>query len=602
MSRGGRWPDIERFVAARQAAHAVETSASALFTALLDAADSAFTDASLEELYQNALTAVQEVLGADSVAILLANEAGDRLVSRASIGLGQPRPVPLAISAGEGVAGRVLATRDPLIVDDLATVKLAWPTLQDEGIASLVAVPINSGDKVLGVLHVGSRKRAQFTLADAELLEFVADRVALALERVRLFEQQRQFADLSAFLAETSRITAEARDFAEALDRLAAAALPALGDICLIDVVDDDSLVRLVAKHRDPARQPLADRLRREFAPDRSGPHPAAAVMRSGQVSWSSHMTDDFLRETTRDDDHYALTRQLGFRSYVAVPIQSDRSVIGTLTMVSCTRRFGAEDVKFAQALARQVGGVLRNAQQLDWATRTSQFLQEALLPGALPEVEGLTVVSRYEAASLSLDVGGDFYDLVVLEGGDVWFMIGDVEGHDRGAAALMGQLRSAARILAPRVASPGELIEELQKSWSTMQFDRMATALVGHVEPGLGTVTMACAGHYPPLLVRDQSAEFLQLPKSPPFGAAVRRPGDWSDTICPGDIFFLYTDGVVSDRSMGVERNLVHLKQAVLDGPLSLQAICDRVLSTRSNGQDDVALLALQRDPPSAT
>ena len=596
MSSGGRWPEFDRLVAARQAAHAVETSASALFRALIDAADSALTDESLDELYQNGLTALRGVFGADSVAFLLANEAGDRLISRASTGLGEQRAVPLTISFGEGMAGRVLATREPLVIEDLTKVKLAWPTLREQGIRSLVAVPIIAGDQMLGVVHVGSRALAQFTLADAELLEFVADRFAVALERVRLFEQHRRLADMSAFLAETARITAEAPDFAEALERLAAAALPALGDICLIDVLEEGRLVRLVAKHRDPARQHLADRLLREFAPDASGPHPAARVMRSGQVSWAARMSDDFLRSTTHDDEHFALTKQLGFRSYLAVPIEADDTTIGTLTMVSCSRRFREEDLEFAQALSRQVGAMLHNAQRLGWAMRTSEILQEALLPSALPDVPGLVIDYRYEAASQSLDVGGDFYDLVVLDSGDVWFAIGDVEGHDRRAAGLMGQLRSAIRIMASRVTGPGELIEELHRSWELMEFERIATALVGKIDAGLERVSVACAGHYPPLLIRRDAADFVRLPSSPPLGVTVRRPENWTHAFQPDDILFFYTDGVVSDRTVGVERNMIYLKKAVLDGPTDLDSICNRVLATQATHEDDVALLAIQR------
>jgi serine phosphatase RsbU (regulator of sigma subunit)/putative methionine-R-sulfoxide reductase with GAF domain len=587
---------VDRFLRAHRASHVVEDAASALLNDLVDAADSAITDDSLEALYTDALGAIRELLDADSVAILLANETGEALIARASVGLGQHRPVGLTIRKGEGMAGRVLASREPVIVDDLSKVALASPTLRIEGLQSVVAVPIESEKKLLGVLHVGSRQLAHFNEADAELLAFLGDRVALALERVRLFEQQRQLARMGTFLAEAGKIIAEATDLEDTLERLARTALLVVGDICLVDVNDEGTLKRLVARHKDSSQQYLADRLRSHYPLDPSGPHPAAEVMRSGHVSWSAHMSDDFLKKTTRDPDHFALTKALGFRSYIAIPIGSNHDVVGTLTMVSCSRRFRAEDVELAQALARQVGAVVGKAQQLDLARRTSHVLQASLLPRTLPDIPGILVHSCYEAAAKSLDVGGDFYDVVHLPGGKAWFMVGDVEGHDRNAAALMGQLRSAARIVAVKGASPAEVVQQLQESWDLMAFERIATVLFGRLDPGVGTLTLASAGHYPPLLLHGRTAEYLPVPAGPPLGSSTKRPSELIADLEVGDILLLYTDGAINERTIGVERAMEQLVEVVLGSELTAEAICDQVLLSQSGHEDDIALLALQR------
>ena len=176
------------------------------------------------------------------------------------------RPSNCSIPAGKGMAGSVLAPREPLVISDLSHVSLVSPVLREQGLRSVVAVPILSDKKVLGVLHAGSRHLDHFTDSDAELLGFLAERLAIALDRVRLFEEQRRLTRVSSFLAETARIMAGASDLTGALDELARAALPVLGDLCLIDVIDDDgTLKRIVARHVDPARQDLADRLRRSL-------------------------------------------------------------------------------------------------------------------------------------------------------------------------------------------------------------------------------------------------------------------------------------------------------------------------------------------------
>jgi serine/threonine-protein kinase RsbW len=596
MASGGRGFDVERYLAAQKAARAVENAAASLWKDLLEAADSAVTGQELSDLYGEAMIAVREALGADSVAFLLANEAEDQLVARASIGLGEFQAVGLKIGAGEGMAGRVLLTRETVILDDISQIPLANPALRDYGLRSLVAVPVISGTTIFGVLHVASRKLSHFSSSDAELLELLGDRLALALERVRLFEQQRRLAEMSVFLAETSRVMAEASDLTATLERLSAAALPALGDICLIDIVGDAALKRLVARHRDPVQQPLVDRLRTEYPPATSGNHPAVRVMKSGQATWSPHMSDDFLRSMTQSEEHFAITKALDFRSYLAVPIEFRDGVVGTLTMVSCTRSLTANDVEFAQSLAQQVGAVVANAQHLELAKQTSYVLQAALLPRALPHIPGLAVHSRYEAASQGLDVGGDFYDLMAVSQTEALFMIGDVEGHDQGAAALMGQLRSAVRVLASQNARPAELVNELRSAWEFMDFDRLATALFGHVDVKSGALSLASAGHYPPLLVGKGSAEFLPVRPSPPLGVRAGTCSPWNGALQKGQILLLYTDGVASDRRLGVEHNMNRLRQTVLDAPGDVEAICERVILTFPDHGDDLALLALQR------
>jgi serine/threonine-protein kinase RsbW len=251
--------------------------------------------------------------------------------------------------------------------------------------------------------------------------------------------------------------------------------------------------------------------------------------------------------------------------------------------------------VEFARLLAQQVGAVVGNAQRLDLVARTSHILQAALLPRGLPQVPGLAVCSRYEAASQSLEVGGDFYDLALLPDGKAWFMIGDVEGHDRGAAALMGQFRSAARMLASQGKGPAELVGEFQASWRLMDFDRMATALFGQIEPSSGDLVMASAGHYPPLLIAGGVAEFLPIAPTPPLGSVAKPAVPWTGTLETGQVLLLFTDGVISERTMGVDPSMARLARVAVEGAATLEAVCDRVVASRAEHEDDIALLALE-------
>ncbi len=769
--------EFEMLVSAEQAGRAVGESVARWWHELGSSADTAVTRTSLDELFQYALVTMREALGTDEVAVLLANDEEDELVARVAVGLVEAVSLDLQIRSGEGMAGRVLATREPLVVDDLSTVQLVSPVLGESGMKSVVAVPILLDGRVLGVLHAGSHQLGHFTAMDARMLEQVADRMAGALSRVRLFETERiarfraeqvadrlarlqnitsllagassrvevatvlagamsskgpkgeieradvwlvhdeparlvrstdepfaggefdeiamdddlpvaavaraseavfvssaadgearfpawsarrmadsafavlplsikeecvgvlaisypaehhfdleereflttvvdqasqaidkariyeeleKLATISAFLARAAKVMAEAPDVQEALDRLATLALAALGDLCLIDVLaDDGSLRRMVARHRDPARQPLVDELHTNYPPDAHGLHPAAGVVMTGRPSWSGQMSDEFLRSTTRDERHFSLTKALAFRSYLTVPLAADGQVIGSITFVSDARSFGVHDVDFAQELAQQVAAVVANAQRFEQADHTAHVLQESLLPQGPPEFPGVRTATRYVPSTRGLDVGGDFYDLVALPGARLGFMIGDVAGHDRSAAAMMGQLRSAARALAGQVHTPGKLVAALRWSWDLLGFERMATGLFGELDPSTGELMMASAGHHPPLMVGPAGSRYLPVKPASPFGAPETAATEWHGRIDPGQVLLLYTDGVVDDRGVGAEASMDRLAHTVADGEVEPQAVCQRVIEALTTERvDDVALLALAVDP----
>ena len=142
---------------------------------LRQAAASAMTPLSLDSVLADALRAIADALSADAAAILLASPAGDELIARASVGLAKEVEVKMRIHAGAGVAGRVLASAEPLIVPDLSRVEVASETLRTSGVRSWAGVPLRSEDRVVGVMHVTSRSVAYFSEDDIEVLEALAE-------------------------------------------------------------------------------------------------------------------------------------------------------------------------------------------------------------------------------------------------------------------------------------------------------------------------------------------------------------------------------------------------------------------------------------------
>ena len=156
------------------------------------------TDASLahldvEDLLSELLDRVREILQVDTAAVLLLDPGGERLVAIAAKGIEEEVTQGVRIPVGRGFAGRIAAEKGPVILNRVDHTNVLNPILRERGICSLLGVPLLSGGEVVGVLHVGSLSPRTFTDDDTNLLQVVADRVALAT-RARLSEVERSAA------------------------------------------------------------------------------------------------------------------------------------------------------------------------------------------------------------------------------------------------------------------------------------------------------------------------------------------------------------------------------------------------------------------------
>jgi signal transduction histidine kinase len=158
--------------------------------------DAALAHLELEELLDVLLPRIRDILVADTCAVLLLDRETNELVARAALGIEEEVVAGVRIPMGGGFAGRVAATKQPVIIDNLATYGVLNPILREKGIESMLGVPLLVGDDAIGVMHVGSLAPRRFTNDDVELLQLVAQRVAIAIERAKLHEQARQFDQL----------------------------------------------------------------------------------------------------------------------------------------------------------------------------------------------------------------------------------------------------------------------------------------------------------------------------------------------------------------------------------------------------------------------
>jgi serine phosphatase RsbU (regulator of sigma subunit)/anti-sigma regulatory factor (Ser/Thr protein kinase) len=161
---------------------------------VLHVADVALAHLSPEDLLDELLIRVREVLGADTAAVLLLDERTDELVATAAKGIEEEVEAGVRIPVGKGFAGKIASERAPVVIDRVDHRNVMNPILREKGIISLLGVPMLVHGQVLGVLHVGSLTYRRFAEPDVQLLQMVAERVALGLN-VRLYEHERRLTE-----------------------------------------------------------------------------------------------------------------------------------------------------------------------------------------------------------------------------------------------------------------------------------------------------------------------------------------------------------------------------------------------------------------------
>jgi serine phosphatase RsbU (regulator of sigma subunit) len=305
-----------------------------------------------------------------------------------------------------------------------------------------------------------------------------------------------------------------------------------------------------------------------------------------------------------------------GIHSSLSLPLVQHRRTIGGLNMYGSTPAAFTEQSRLAaQTFARQAAVMLGYLQQLHVERAEHQrehqvaaTLQRSLLP-TLPAIEGITCAARYLVSTDHAQVGGDWYDLFSMPDRAIGIAIGDVMGHDVAAAAAMGQLRSVLRSYAYEGSSPSVVLDRLDRLVQGFEMAEVATAIYGRllIHGGTGTLLFANAGHLPPLVRHpDGSVSRLERGASPLIGVlppGMARRSEATETLTPGSLLLLYTDGLVETRHHDIDQGIDRLCAALaaLDVRAGLEQVCDALTAelVGPDQDDDVALLAVHIDDP---
>lgn len=227
--------------------------------------------------------------------------------------------------------------------------------------------------------------------------------------------------------------------------------------------------------------------------------------------------------------------------------------------------------------------------------------LQQTLLPAQLPSLPGVEVAARYIPAASDTQVGGDWYDVVLLPEGRIGLVIGDVAGHGLEAAATMGQLRMAVRAYALQDPAPASVMAGLHHLATQPPDMTMTTLLYLTYDPETRLLRYANAGHPPALTTLGGRADWIDAQTSPPVGVSpTGLYAEYGVELAPGTTLVLYTDGLVERRGVSIQTGLDRLQALAQDvgDTTPLENVCNALITSlldQGPVQDDVALLVLR-------
>jgi phosphoserine phosphatase RsbU/P len=299
------------------------------------------------------------------------------------------------------------------------------------------------------------------------------------------------------------------------------------------------------------------------------------------------------LEDLDLPDDDPAKPHLTGMKSLCALPLFDQGKALNMVIMARNDNGFSDEFIPEQLWLSNLFGRATANLvlkqelqeayERVDRELKVVADIQRSLLPTQLPEIPGLDIGSYYQTAK---NAGGDYYDFFPLPGGKLGMLIADVSGHGTPAAVVMAVTHSIAHTHDGEPDPPSKLLNFINKHLAaryTNGTGTFVTAFYGIYDPATRELRFANAGHNPPRLKRGKGG-----PNGIVEGAANLPLGidedeiyvDDVQTLQPGDILVLYTDGITEARSpdgelFGTDR----LDQVIADSEQSSQELIDETL-----------------------
>ena len=491
----------------------------------------------LDEVLGHAAALIKRHIDYEMFGVLMLDADGAYLTHRFAIGYPPGLAENLKVPIGQGITGTAARTGHAVLVSDVSQDPRYINAI--ESVRSELAVPLMFRGKCVGVLDIQSRHLDYFTKEQRNILSVLANRLAVAIENARLFEQVRTQAETLLVLNEVSREISSILDV-EALLRRAAELVKRVIDYQILSIMlyDEEQQVfrhRLDVKHG----QRVQGKLR--------------AAASEGIVGAAATTREPVLVPDVTADPRYLMANP-ETRSELAIPMIHKGKVIGVLDLESPQLNYFTEDhVQTLSILAANLAVSLENARlyeqvakgeaRLERDLQAAKRIQGALLRPAPAEDYGLDVAARYVSAR---EVCGDLYDFLRYGPQQLGVALGDVSGKGT-AAALYGAVAiGIMRSLAPQKLQPAEMLRQMNQLVGERRIEgRFMTACFATWQKGRQKLRVANAGQSQPLLYKGGRCDRIELTGFPLGIFEEVNYDEWSVTLEPGDILVFHSDGI---------------------------------------------------------
>jgi phosphoserine phosphatase RsbU/P len=491
----------------------------------------------LDEVLAHAAVLIKKHIDYELFGVLMMDGDGASLTHRFAIGYPPGLAENLKVPIGQGITGTAAKTGHPVRVSDVSQDPRYINAI--DSVRSELAVPLMFRGKCVGVLDIQSRHLDYFTKNQQNILAVLANRLAVAIENARLFQQVRTQAETLLVLNDVSREISSILDV-EALLRRAAELVKRVIDYQILSIMlyDEGQKIfrhRLDVKHG----QRVQGKLR------------VAAT--EGIVGAAATLREPVVVADVATDPRYLMVNP-ETRSELAIPMMHKGKVIGVLDLESPQLNYFTSDhVQTLSILAANLAVSVENARlyeqvadgeaRMERDLNAAKRIQGALLRPVPTEDYGLDVAARYVSAR---EVCGDLYDFLRYGPQQLGIALGDVSGKGT-AAALYGAVAiGIMRSLAPQKLQPAEMLRQMNQLVGERRIEgRFMTACFATWQKGRQKLRVANAGQSQPLLYKGGRCDKIELTGFPLGIFEEVQYDEWGVTLEAGNILVFHSDGI---------------------------------------------------------
>ena len=569
---------------------------------LLEVADAVNTTLDLNTLLQRVAEMLKRFIDYEIFAILLLNDKTQELKIRFQVGHPPDVAERIRIKVGQGVTGRAVETREPVLVNDVAADENFINSAP--GARSELAVPLIAKNRVIGVLDVEAAQTGAFTEEHKRLLTLFASRIAVGIENARLYTRVSRQARQLTLLTEISRELTSILNVDELLRRIADL-LTRIIDYQMFSILLLDASGSML-QHRFSLRFKESVQLKHEIPLGR------------GLVGYAAEHGEPVLAPDVQKDPRY-IEANPETRSELVMPLIYKDKVIGVMDIEHTRRNYFNDDhVRILTTMAAQVAIAIENAtlyerierqeKRLEQDLALARELQFRLLPQKVPALENADIAMLFAPAR---QIGGDLYDFLKYSGdGMIGLVVGDVSGKGAPAAIYAALVSGVARSHAAEEPSAAGMLEAINLSLADRPIDGQYVSMIYAIwDDGQRILQLANSGLPRPIHCRGGHVDEIQATGLPIGLFANATYDELNVRARAGDVFVFFTDGILDATSARGEMFGRHRLAAIVEGNCGRSAAelveaISAAVSSHADGVeafDDQTIVVLKVKGPAA-